>query len=198
MNTTAQITLYEMAEISAGHPIRGAVDRLESGDVALLQIRDIDAEKGIAWTDALRVTPPGKRKPDYLIPGDVIFTSRGARNLAVAVMDVPCAAICAPNLFVIRLVGGDSCLPEYLAWFMNQRPAQDYFLRSATGTNILNIRREVIEQLKVNVPSLHQQRAIIELDAAARLECEILRGLIKNRSQQMEALALGLARCGEA
>ena len=187
-----------MAQISAGHPIRGAADRLEGGDVALLQIRDIHAQAGINWADALRVTPPGKRKPDYLIPGDVIFTSRGARNLAVTVMDVPCAAICAPNLFVIRMVKGGSCLPEYLAWFMNQRPAQDYFLRSATGTNILNIRREVIEQLQVIVPSLRQQRAIIELDAAARLEREVLRGLIKNRDQQMEAFALGLAGCAEA
>jgi hypothetical protein len=198
MNTTAQIPLREMARISAGHPIRGAADRLEGGGVALLQIRDIDAETGIDWASALHVTPPGKRKPDYLIPGDVIFTSRGARNLAVTVMDVPCPAICAPNLFVIRVDRASPCLPEYLAWFMNQRPAQDYFMRSATGTSILNIRREVIEQLIVFVPSLHRQRAIIEFSAAARLEREVLRGLIKNRDRQMEALALGLAECAEA
>lgn len=193
MEATAQNILREIAQISAGHPIRGAVDDLATGDVALLQIRDIDPGSGVAWSDALRVTPPGKRRPNYLMPGDVVFTSRGARNLAAAVMDVPCAAICAPSLFVIRLDPKRGCLPEYLAWFMNQRPAQDYFLRSATGTSILNIRREVIEQLIVYMPSLHLQRAIIEFSTAARLEREALRGLIKNREQQMEALALGLA-----
>lgn len=168
------------------------------GNVAILQMRDIDSEAGVNWAQALRISPPGKRKPDYLLPGDVIFTSRGARNLAVAVMDVPDQAICAPNLFVIRMAQKGVCLPEYLAWFINQRPAQDYFLRSATGTNILNIRREVIEQLKVFVPSLHQQEIITKFDAAARLERELLQELIKNRNDQMEALALSLAGCAEA
>jgi restriction endonuclease S subunit len=160
-------------------------------------MRDVNPE-GIDWLGAMRVDPPGKRKPDYLMPGDVIFTSRGTRNLAVAVADIPCPAIGAPNLFVIRLGQASVCLPNYLAWFMNQRPAQDYFQRSATGTNILNIRREVVEQLAVPVPSLRRQKAIAEFDATARLEREVLRGLIKNRDQQMEALALGLAGCGEA
>lgn len=197
MDSTAQILLRDLASISAGHPVRGAIDGLASGDVALLQMRDVEAE-GIDWIGAARIDPPGKRKPNYLINGDVIFTSRGTRNLAVAIADIPCPAICAPNLFVIRLGQANACLPEYLAWFMNQRPAQDYFQRSATGTNILNIRREVVEHLAVPVPSLLRQKAIIDLDAAARLEREVLRGLIRNRDQQMEALALGLAGGGEA
>jgi hypothetical protein len=197
MDSTAQIFLRDLASISAGHPVRGAIDGLASGDVVLLQMRDVNAE-GIDWIGAVRVDPPGKRKPDYLMPGDVILTSRGTRNLAVIIADIPGPAICAPNLFVIRLGRPYTCMPEYLSWFMNQRPAQDYFQRSATGTNILNIRREVVEQLAVPVPSLADQKAIIELDAAARLEREVLRGLIRNRDQQMEALALGLAGCGEA
>ncbi|MCC5982624.1 MAG: restriction endonuclease subunit S [Oceanicaulis sp.] len=198
MKATAHILLRDLAQISAGHPVRGAVDRLANGAVALLQMRDIDSDSGIIWEHALRVTPPGKRKPDYLLPGDVIFTSRGARNFAVAVTDVPGRAICAPNLFVLRVAPEGACLPEYLAWFINQRPTQEYFLRSATGTNILNIRREVIENLAVSVPSFEKQKAIIEFDVAARLERQTLRGLIKNRELQMEALALSLAGCVEA
>lgn len=198
MSNTAYTSLREIAQISAGHPIRGGVDGLARGDVALLQIRDVDIDVGINWSKTLRVTPPGKRKPNYLQPGDVVFTSRGTRNLAVAIVDVPGTAICAPNLFILRLNRAGACLPEYLAWFMNQRPAQDYFLRSAMGTNILNIRREVIEKLPVIVPSLRKQTAIIELDAAARLERDVLRRLIRNRNQQMQALALGLAEGAEA
>ena len=197
MSDTAKIKLQELASISAGHPIRGAVDRLSPGDVALLQIRDVDPDVGIDWTKVLRVDPPGKRKPNYLLPGDIVFTSRGVRNLAVALNDVPAPAICAPNLFVVRLDPSCECLPEYIAWFMNQRPAQDYFLRSATGTNILNIRREVIEQLVVIVPSLNKQRAIVEFAAGARIEREKLSGLIRNRDQQMEAIALSLASRSE-
>jgi restriction endonuclease S subunit len=199
MNATAkQFFLSDLAAISAGHPIRGSAEDLPSGDVALLQMRDIENDLSISWHLAIQIEVPGKRSPNYLRPSDLVFTSRGTRNLAVLIdEDVP-MAICAPNLFVIRVGDDGVCLPEYLAWFMNQRPAQAYFQRAATGTNILNIRREVVEQLVVPVPSLSQQSAIVELDNTARRERELLRSLITNREQQMEALALGLAGCMEA
>lgn len=198
MNATAkQFFLSHLALISAGHPIRGSVEDLPEGDVALLQMRDIRHDLTIGWDSAIRIELPGKRSPDYLCQGDLVFTSRGAKNLAVVIEGLTHKAICAPNLFVIRVKDIATCLPEYLAWFMNQRPAQAYFQRAATGTNILNIRREVVEQLVVPMPSLRKQSAIVELDVAARGEREVLRNLITNREQQMEALALGLAGCME-
>lgn len=159
----------------------------------MLQMRDVDEQWGIAWEEAVRIEPPGKRAPNFLEPGDVLFTSRGTKNLAVAVHETPGPAICAPNLFVVRPYQQSTCLPAYLAWYMNQRPAQSYFQRSATGTNILNIRREVVEQLLIPVPSLAEQQAIVGFADAARTERNLLRGLIRNRDQQLEALALGLA-----
>lgn len=193
MNATAKTLLCDLAAVSAGHPVRGAVHDLAIGSVIMLQMRDVDEQEGIAWEDAVRIEPPGKRTPNFLEPGDVLFTSRGAKNLAVAVRETPGSAICAPNLFIVRLYEQSACLPAYLAWYMNQRPAQLYFQRSATGTNILNIRREVVEQLLIPVPSLAEQHAIVGFADAARTERNLLRGLIRNRDQQLEALALGLA-----
>jgi restriction endonuclease S subunit len=199
MTSTAKfITLRDLATTSAGHPIRGSVEDLATGSVALIQMRDITNEPTISWDSAIGIEVPGKRNPDYLRVRDIVFTSRGSKNLAVVIGLVPRQAICAPNLFVIRVRNVENCMPEYLAWFMNQRPAQSYFQRAATGTNILNIRREVVDQLVVPLPSISQQSAIVALDAAVRREREMLRELITNREQQMEALALGLAGCMEA
>ncbi|ESQ79288.1 restriction endonuclease subunit S [Asticcacaulis sp. YBE204] len=178
--------------------MRGAIDDLPAGEVALIQMRDISAESGVDWPGAIKVVPPGKRLPDFLQLGDVVFTTRGVRNVAAVVDDVPGPGICAPNLFVIRLAKGAPCLPGYLAWYMNQRPAQSYLQRSATGSSILNIRREVVEMLAVPIPRLQEQEAIIELSNAARVERRLLHNLIKNRDQQLEALALGLAGSAEA
>jgi restriction endonuclease S subunit len=83
-------------------------------------------------------------------------------------------------------------VPGILAWQINQRPAQEYFQREATGSYILNIRREVIENLSLAIPPLEQQRAIIALADAARAERGALTRLIDNRNQQLEAIALGL------
>lgn len=197
-NTIAMVPLGDLAFISAGHPLRDAVDKLPSGAVTIVQIRDVDADSGVDWVGAAHICPPGKRSPDYLEPGDVIFTTRGVRNLAVAIENVPGPSICAPNLFVLRIKKSGMLLPEYLAWYMNQRPAQAYFQRSATGTNILNIRREVVEQIQIPLPSMARQHAIAGFERAARAERQVLRNLIKNRDQQMEALALALAGCQEA
>lgn len=194
MTFTAKLSqLRELAAISAGHPVRGAIDELPDGAALLLQMRDIDDERGIVWESAVRIDPPGKRKPNFLEPGDVLFTSRGTKNVAVVLQDAPGPVICAPNLFIIRMKKPNTCLPSYLAWYMNQRPAQSYFQRSATGTNILNIRREVVEQLMIPVPSSSEQEAIVGFTDLARIEREALRGLIKNRDQQLEALAISLA-----
>lgn len=199
MKTTAtKCALSELAAISAGHPVRGSVDDLPEGDVVMLQMRDVDMEAGIQWGTAARIQPPGKRGPDYLSDGDVIFTARGARNLALPITDPPGPAICAPNFFVIRVRKPSVCLPKYLAWFMNQSPVQSYLQREATGSSIMNIRREVVERIEIPVPSLSWQSAIIKLHDDSRREKEILRNLIENRNQQLEALAFGLAGCMEA
>lgn len=199
MKTNAKsYALSELAIISAGHPVRGSVDDLPAGDVVMLQMRDVDMEAGIQWDSAARIQPPGKRSPDYLADGDVIFTSRGARNLSLPITNPPGPAICAPNFFVIRVREPSTCLPKYLAWFMNQSPVQNYLQREATGSSILNIRREVVERIAIPVPSLSQQSAIVKMDDESRKERKILRELIDNRNQQMEALAFGLAGCMEA
>ena len=191
--TAQQHPLREVAQVSAGHAVRGAIDGLPRGDVAMIQIRDISADAGIDWSATLRVSPPGKQSPDYLQPGDIVFTTRGARNVAAVVDPAPRRAICAPNLFVIRITRRDLCLPAYLAWYINQRPAQSYLQSQATGTNILNIRREVVEQLPLPLPDRPKQIAIIAFSAAAHAERQRLQALIENRDQQLDALALELA-----
>lgn len=199
MNRTAKIVeLRELAEVSAGHPVRGAVDDLPAGNVAMVQMRDIGGEGQIGWDGVVRIDPPGKRLPDFLKVGDLIFTTRGARNVAAVIEQVTGPAICAPNLFLIRLAGMGACLPDYLAWYMNQRPAQAYFQRSATGTSIMNIRREVVEALEVPLPALCEQEAITGMSRAARAEKQLLQQLIQNRDQHMEALAAALAGTTEA
>lgn len=196
--TAKNVKLRALAEVSAGHPVRGAVDELPEGDVAMVQMRDVGSEGWIDWEGVVRIDPPGKRLPDFLRPGDLIFTTRGARNIAAVVENFPGTAICAPNLFIIRVAAGAACLPDYLGWYMNQRPAQAYFQRSATGTSIMNIRREVVEALEVPVPDLREQQVIVGMSHAARAEKRLFQQLIQNRDQQMEALAAALAGSTEA
>jgi hypothetical protein len=185
--------LSEVAEISAGHPIRSAVDELPEGDMGVVQMRNVDPESGVDWGGVRRVELPPARRVEPLEPGDVIFTTRGTRNYAAALDGTPFPAVCSPHFFVIRIHSA-AIDPSFLAWQINQAPAQEYFQREATGSYILNIRREVIERLEIALPPLGRQAVIVALAEAAKRERQLLSALIDNRQQQMSALAAALRK----
>ena len=186
-----EMTLSEVAEISAGHPLRCGVDELSPGNSGVIQMRNVDPEAGVDWLSVSRVDLPPARRVEFLNPRDVIFSTRGARTFAVAVGETPFPVVCAPNFFVLR-IRGPAVEPRFLAWQINQAPAQEYLQREATGSHILNIRREVIERLEIVIPSLARQAAIVAFAEGVAREKRLLSALIENRQQQMNALAAGL------
>ena len=187
-------SLGGLASIAAGYPLRGAVDALPPGDVAVIQMGNVHPETSVDWSAAQRIALPSKRSSNFLAPDDVIFTTRGTRNFALALGQIPGLAVCSPHFFVMRVIDPCRIIPAFLAWQINQRPAQEYFQREATGSYILNIRREVIENLPLALPPLELQCAIIGLADTARAERAVLAKFIENRNHQIEAIALGLNR----
>lgn len=185
-------TLDTLATISAGHPIRDAVRDTPGGDTAVVQIKNVDAETGVDWPGVARTHVTGRREPDWLRPGDVLFSARGQRNVAVCVEAPPPKAVCSPHFFLIRVKDSKAVLAEFIAWQMNLPTAQQYFAQSATGSYIKSIRRQVLENLTLLVPSLERQQLLVRLAKAALREKQILRQLIDNRRKELDLLAAEL------
>lgn len=181
--------LIDLADVRAGYPFRGAIDALDKGEVGAIQMRNVDDDIGVDWSALARVKLPSERSVDLLAEGDLIFSTRGKRNFALALTDVPFAAVCSPHFFVLRVFDETQIIPAFLAWQINQRPAQDYLQQKATGSHILNITRGAIESLPVVVPPLATQRALMEVVDTARYERNVLSELISNRARQIEAIA---------
>ena len=181
-------TLVGFASISAGYPFRGKIDALPEGQVAVIQMRNADPETGIDWDGLSRIELPRVSAKAFLRPGDIILSTRGGRNFPYYIEDHTEHVVCSPHFFVIR-VKNESLLPQFVAWQMGQKSAQDYFAAGATGSYILNLKREVVENLPIVVPPLAEQHRIAELDAAARAERTILTRLVENRAAQMTAIA---------
>ena len=183
------IRLGKVATVAAGFPLRSSVDSLDEGDISFVQMRNVNPAQGIDWESVAQVTLPTKREPDWLNENNIIFAARGAKNYAVTVNAHPKRAVCSPHFFVLRISDRKKILPDFLAWQINQKPAQDYFQRSATG---LNINRSVIENLEIFIPPLYKQEMIIALWKTAMEEQQILKRLTENRNQLLEAIAVGL------
>jgi restriction endonuclease S subunit len=184
--------LGDIATISSGYPLRGAIEVLEEGDVRLVQLKHMSTEADIDWDAVPMVSLPPVRKHAWLTDADVIFASRGTRTLAYPLVNTPPRTVCAPQFFVLSISNTDTLAPPFLAWQINQRPAQDYFRSNATGSYIQNIRREVVENLVIAVPPMREQQLIVEFWRAAQRERAALNHLIQNRNTQLEALALRL------
>jgi hypothetical protein len=188
-----QSQLKELATISAGHPIRDAVRDTPGGDTAVIQIRNVNSETGIDWPAVARTNLTGRRTPDWLKTGDVLFSARGQRNVAVTIeSQPPLKAVCSPQFFLIRLRDINSALPEFVAWQMNLPMLQQYFAQSATGSYIKSIRREVLEKTPLLIPSLERQRLLVQLARAASHEKKLMLRLIENRRREVDLLAKDL------
>jgi hypothetical protein len=181
--------LSDLAKIMAGHPIRDAVRNVPSGDVAVVQIKNVNADAGVDWPAVTRTVLRGRREPDWLSSGDVLFSARGQRNVAVCLDRPPAKSVCSPHFFLIRVQNADLILPEFLAWQMNQPDARRYFVQSATGSYIKSIRRQVLETLPVLVPPLDRQRLLVRLARAAQREKEVIEKLQENRQRELDLVA---------
>jgi len=181
-------TLTDIAIVKAGHPFRGKILEDTEASTYVVQIRDIDNDGYIHWQRLIRTNITGRKSPDWLKEGDVLFAARGARNAAAFVGNIDKPTVCAPHYFLIQ-VTDKSVLPEFIAWQLNQENAQRYFANSAEGSAQMNIRRAVLEATPLVIPSIEKQKAIVGFDNKVKQEKRLLNDLIDNRAKQMHGIA---------
>lgn len=181
--------LKEVADIRAGYPFRGKIKEIEDGEARVIQMRDADPEDGVRWSGLIATDLPGKKQPDWLKPGDLLFVARGYRHFALHLDEIPSPTVLSPHFFRLTVHEDAEVLPGFLAWQMNQEPAQHYFRKSAEGTQVLNIRRQVLEDLPIVVPSRQKQGIISRLNTTWRREQLVLKALADNRKRLLSALA---------
>lgn len=188
------VTLKEIAVVRFGHSFRGSIEEALNGNGYVIQTRDQSADGKISWSKLVRADVVGRKEPEWLQEGDVIFAARGIRNLASWVSEGDLSAlelpvICSPHYFQIRLNSTITLLPEFLAWQLNQSVAQRHFQQSAEGTMQVSIRRSVLEETPITIPPLETQRKVLSLSQRAHREEQIYQELIQLRRMEMQAIA---------
>ena len=191
-------TIGNLATLQSGYPFRGSIEESTDGDSLAVQMKDVDPDHGVNWSGVMRTTLAGRKQPDWLKAGDVLFVSKGARFYAVCIDAPPTPAVCSPHFFHLQVVPQVPLLPAFLAWQINQPPFQRQLHQAAEGSSQLSIRRPVLESLSLCVPSLADQQRIVALADLARQERQALHQLIHNRELQLQALAESLAHSAQA
>ena len=185
-------SLGDVASLRAGYSFRSAIPESAEGDVLAVQLRDIRRER-LNWSTVVRTSlarEPGKN--EWLSAGDVLFVFRGTRYFAVVLEQVPMRTVASTQFMLVRVKDSSALLPGFLAWQLNQAPAQKYFNQAAEGTAQRSLRRAKIEAVTLAVPSVQRQRAIVELVDLARRERDAMDELMRIREQQLSQVAASL------
>ncbi|OUJ07589.1 restriction endonuclease subunit S [Acetobacter malorum] len=192
-NGVKKTTLSTHVTLIAGHPFRGRIEAVADVETVVVQMRDTSPE-GVNWTSCVRTNVPGRREPDWLQPGDILFPARGNVSRAVLIDEQigPLKAVAAPHFFLLRIKTAN-LIPAYLAWWLNQEPAQRHLAQNAqSSTLVRNIARTVLETTPLAVPSLTQQQTLAELALAMHREETLLIQLRQSNQQIMTGLARDL------
>ena len=193
MNKTKTIKLEKLADIRTGLSLREAIKPVENGNAFILQIKDIQDDNEIDYSRITQTTLKTIKAKRMLHRGDILLRARGV-NRSAALFDGQGKNYQAANQFLIIRVTEDELLPEYLQWYLNQKPAQQYLAENSTGTSIPYTQASTLANLGIIVPSRQKQRAIAQLQKLSRDEEHVIQQIIVNRKQMMNAIVYDLMK----
>ena len=185
------VSLNEIANISAGYSFRGKIMEQAGTGIYAIQMKDVSEEAGLNHKTVIETSLPGKRDPDWLQADDILFVARGSRIFATLYDGAFENAVASPHFFVIRITN-QNALPEFIAWQLNQIPAQRYFDKEAEGSVAKSIKRTALDKTPISLPDIQRQKTILKLHKNIHEQKLIHRELIINADKLMKDVALNL------
>jgi restriction endonuclease S subunit len=185
------MNLGEVAEVQMGYPFRSRLEHDPKGDVAVIQMKDIDDANLLHTEGTIRVALPKGKSQHLLRAGDLLFRSRGRSNGAAQVLDGMGPAVLSAPMLLIR---PRDVLPAYLCWYLNAEATQAKLAATAAGTSVRMISAEALRGLEVPLPSLVAQQQIVQAAALAAEEQALLAQIAALRQHVTTQLLMKFAR----
>jgi hypothetical protein len=184
-----RVALGDVSEIQVGYQSREGIRAHPGGSHLLLQARDFNNLHQVDWPNLTRFTPTGSTTKSEIQPGDVLFLAKGQDNFACPVTRSVNHVLVANSIYILR-PNNATILPEYLAWWLNLIPAQEYIKLNRSGTSLPFLSVSALSCLEVPIPDIEMQRKIGELDLLRKKETDLLDLYLLKKSALIEAVCL--------
>ena len=181
--------LGDIAQVIPGYAFRGAIKPDVSGDTFVLQAKDLIQGSPIVGTDTLTRIALDASYSSFLRMHDVLLVARGMKAgsfRSTVFMSDDMNVIASASVHVIRPSVPD-VLSEYLSHYLNSKKGQDDLSQIVTGSYIGAIPRRSLEQIRIPIPDLHKQKAIIDLYSNIQAQQKLLDRKKELKQQIIEA-----------
>lgn len=187
--------IRDIAEIRSGYQFRGKVEASDDPNVAVIQIKDLDdrlnARPGevvdIQFDDLVRVRLENP-EPHFVRSGDVLFLSRGQRQIA-AVISGPVTDTIATGYFFVLRPDTSIVRPGFLAWYINQADFQEELRPFVRGSHMSLVAKIDFQDLLITLPPLAVQEQILQLQNLFDREQELTSALQQKRGELVQAVS---------
>lgn len=182
-------SLGDISEIQVGYQSREGIRAHSDGSHFLLQARDFDNLHHVDWSNLTRFTPAGSTSRSEIQQSDVLFLAKGQDNFACLVTRSVNHVLAANSFYILR-PNKATIMPEYLAWWLNQKPAQEYIQLNRSGSSLPFLSVSALSRLEVPMPSVEMQRKISELELLRKKEADLLGLYLSKKSTLIQAVCL--------
>ncbi len=174
----------------SGYSFRSKVEHDPEGEIRVIQMKDLQDGYTTINPDLNRVAANSIPAKYLLQKGDVLFLSKGSNNLAITYdLENEQTVVAASAFFVLR-PDQSKVIPEYLTWYLNQQPVQQYLLDNRAGTYIPNVNKKTIEGIQINLPEKKLQEKIVKIDLLKKRDYLLTEQLLAKRDQVVSSQLL--------
>jgi hypothetical protein len=194
MRGVVKVQLKQVASVQMGYSFRSRLEAVASGDVAVIQMKDLSDNHTVDCSDLVMVDMKEVKEHHLVRKGDLVMRSRGLVTTSAIVLEEVESAVIAAPLLRIRVENPDGVLPEYLNWYINQRDAQAFLHSRAGVMSQKMIGKEALDELEVFMPDFSSQKNIVEMASLSAREQLLLHALAKKRDQYISELLMQCAK----
>lgn len=188
--------LGDIAQVIPGYAFRGAIKPDKTGDTFVLQAKDLVQGSPIKGVDTLTPIALDVSYSSFLQKHDVLLVARGMKAgsfRSTVFMAEDTNVIASASVHVIRPVT-PNVIPEYLSHYLNSKKGQDDLTQIVTGSYIGAIPRRSLEQMRIPIPDLNKQKAIVDLFNNIQAQQKLLDRKKELKQQIIEATFKNITR----
>ena len=182
--------LSDIARVRSGLLFRESLGHDPKAEYQVIQISDVSDEGFIDWERLNRVDLRKANNDVMVCKGDVLFKAKGAGHTAAVVDKTIGKTIANSQFHIIRVYDKQLIMPAYLAWYINQKQAQQFLHKMSAGSSIMQVSRKNLDELPVIVPDLQTQNTIVKLDGLLKKEKELMQQIQQKHQKLVEAVML--------